>query len=163
MEHKLSLLDNALDSLNESLQLFQIAESEGIRRYKFAILNFCHFTEILFKYFVSKEIPNSLIYTTKKGEKKTISFWKAVELLEKRDLGITEGLKRDLEWIKNLRNDIEHYEFRFSKTEVELFSGKIFSAILQYSQDNFDLELMLHIDDHLKDLLISAYYSRHMI
>ena len=134
LEHKLSLFDNAIDSLNESLQLFQSAKADGIRRYKFAILNFCHFTEILFKYFVSIESPDSLLYKTKKGEEKTINFWKAVEVLEKKGVGITANLKRDLEWIKKLRNEIEHYEFRFSKNEVELFSGKIFSAILQYSE-----------------------------
>ncbi len=154
MEHKLSLFDNAIDSLNESLSLFESANSKGIRRYKFAVLNFCHFTELLFKHFASLIEPEKILYTTKKGETKSITFWEALQILDSNNSGIDKDLKNDLEWIKKVRNDIEHYEFAFTTSEVELFSGKILNAVMKYSDEYTNLELLWYVEDNLKEIIL---------
>ena len=102
MKHELSLFDNAIDSLNESLELFKSAKSNGLRRYKFAILNFCHFAELLFKYFAWQVEPEKILYFDSKGEKRSISFWGALKILDSNDSTIGEVLKSDLEWIRKL-------------------------------------------------------------
>lgn len=155
MKHKLTLLDNAVDSLNESLWLVKSAESHGIRRYKFAILNFCHFTELLFKHFAAELEPSKIIYKTKKGDEKSITLWQALEILEDNGQQIDDDLKDQLEWIRKVRNDIEHYQFEFSINDVELFIGRILSAVLRYSERYSDLELIWHVDDSLKETMLN--------
>ncbi len=154
MEHRLSLFENAIDSLNESLELYINAQSKGLRSYKFAVLNLCHFVELLFKYFASKIAPDKIFITTKNGKKKSIGLWEALDILDSNGQGISKNNKLDLEWIKNLRNDIEHYEFSFLSSEVELFLGKILSFVIKYAEEYEGLELIWHIEDHYKDTIL---------
>ncbi len=155
MKHKLSLFENAIDSLNESLSLFESAQTKGVDRYKFAILNLCHFAELLFKYFAYLIEPDKVLFKTKHGEKKSIGLWKALEILDSNKAPIEKNLKDDLEWIKNLRNDIEHYEFTYSASEVELFSGRILNAVMKYSNEYSDIELLWNINENLKTIVLN--------
>jgi hypothetical protein len=61
MKHELDLLENAIDSLKEALDKFKEGSDTNRRAYKFAILHYSHFLELLFKYYVSKSHP-LLIY-----------------------------------------------------------------------------------------------------
>ncbi|PCJ43360.1 MAG: hypothetical protein COA71_00360 [SAR86 cluster bacterium] len=154
MKHTLSLFENSIDSLNESLKTFERAKNGGVRQYKFAILNFCQFAELLFKYFAWKAEPDKIIYKTKSGHEKSIDLWKSLKILSTKGVEVDDQLRSDLEWIKKIRNDIEHYEFSFEVEEIELFSGKILSSIIKYASEYQDLELIWHVDDDSKETIV---------
>ncbi|MGD1473691.1 hypothetical protein ACP6H4_26250 [Vibrio harveyi] len=44
-EHKLDLLDNAVDSLEEALVKFEEGEAGETKAYKFAVLHMAHFLD----------------------------------------------------------------------------------------------------------------------
>jgi hypothetical protein len=60
-KYELDLLGNAIDSLNEALAKYQQAQDGEHLAYKFAILHFAHFAELLFKHCVAQAHP-LLIY-----------------------------------------------------------------------------------------------------
>ena len=134
---ELNLLDNALDSLNESISKFKQGKSGSISAYKFAILHFTHFIELFFKYFVSKSHP-LLIYKnpfSKKIENQnTISLWESIQFLRNEGKEIPESLSTDLEWIKSIRNQIEHFKFTMNIKEVEETLGRLMHSILAFQK-----------------------------
>ena len=85
ISHQLDLLENAVDSLNEALRQYDVGKSGSIRSYKFAILHFAHFLELLFKYYVTQSHP-LLIYKNPFSKniksEKTIGLWEAVPVLK---------------------------------------------------------------------------------
>ena len=125
MKHQLSLFNNAIDSLNESLALFHSAKENELRKYKFAVLNFCHFAELLFKHFVSEVTPNKVECKTKKEEIRTIDLWESLKILSENNLEIEPELRSHLKAIKKTRNEIEHYKFSFNIEEIEQVAGEI--------------------------------------
>ena len=148
MKHELGLLENALDSLNEALRKFQAGESGSPRAYKFAVLHFAHSLELLFKYYVTQSHP-LLIYknpfSKSIAKENTIGLWDAVQFLKNEGKGISADLSKDLEWVKQLRNNIEHHKFemnvqRFEELSVGLYgqqwssmTNMIFSTCRQTS------------------------------
>ncbi len=132
---KLNLLENAFDSLDEALQKFKEGQNGKTKAYKFAILHFTHFIELFFKYYVTKSHP-LLIYKNpfSKNVKKqnTIGLWEAIQFLKNEGKDFSDNLSCDLEWIKSLRNQIEHYEFSMDLNEVELTLGRLMNALLVF-------------------------------
>ena len=126
MKHELGLLENALDSLNEALRKFQAGESGSPRAYKFAVLHFAHSLELLFKYYVTQSHP-LLIYknpfSKSIAKENTIGLWDAVQFLKNEGKGISADLSKDLEWVKQLRNNIEHHKFEMNVHTVRRTLG----------------------------------------
>jgi len=161
LKHKLSLFDNAIDSLNESLDLYRLAEERGANRYKFAVLTTCHFVELLFKHFAWQVEPKKIVFQTKHGEQKTIGLWKCIKILQDNQLEIDDKFLADLKWIKALRNQVEHYEFSLDVAELKAFSGKIYSSILKYAEQHHETELMWHIDKTLQPVMLDLCDTYH--
>lgn len=84
MKHKLDILDNAISSLREALLKYEEGSSNNLSAYKFAILHFSHFLELLFKHYVTLSHP-LLIYknpfSKNISKENTIGLWEAVQFL----------------------------------------------------------------------------------
>jgi hypothetical protein len=136
MKESLDLLQNASDSLNEALRRIAGAGPEELRPYKFAVLHFSHALELIFKHHVAAAHP-LLIYKNPFSKsihkEQTIGLWEAVQFLKNEGHELSEEMIRDLEWIKKLRNDIEHYKFEMDAAEARRIIGRLIRALDKFS------------------------------
>jgi DNA-directed RNA polymerase subunit RPC12/RpoP len=150
--HGLELFDNALDSLAEALSKFEEGDEGDYKSYKFAVLHMAHFIELIFKYHIASKHP-LLIYkdpfAKKLDKNKTITLWEAVNFInnEAPDT-VSSGFHSDLEWLKRLRNDIEHYKFTMDVPQVRRTIGRLFRSVLEFLSNYTELEVDAHIPSH---------------
>ena len=144
--HELDLLDNALDSLAEALVKYKEGrEDQNPKAYKFAVLHMSHFVELIFKYHLAEKHP-LLIYTNpfapKVDKNKTIGLWEAVNFInnEKSD-ALSQDFKTDLEWLKKLRNQIEHHKFVMDVDEVKTTIGRLFRSLMEFLEEYSDIDI----------------------
>ena len=135
-----SLIENAIDSLEEGLTRYESALDGDEKSFKYAILSISHYIELSFKFFVTRISP-LLIYKNPFSDtlrqQQTISMWEAVNFVKHSvEEGILESPKmkskdviRDLEYLKNIRNDIEHHKFDVDKDRVDKTIGKVLSVL----------------------------------
>jgi hypothetical protein len=146
--HELDLLENSIDSFNEALVKYQAAEGGDEAAYKFAIIHFAHFLELLFKYYVTQAHP-LLIYKNpfaRDVEKQlTIGLWEAVQFLRNEGHVIDKDFQKDLEWLKRLRNDIEHHKFTMDLEEVRITLGRLTQALLEFNDNVAEFDIREHI------------------
>ena len=154
MKHELGLLENALDSLNESLRKFQAGEGGDPRAYKFAVSHFAHSLELLFKYYVAQSHP-LLIYKDPFSKniknEKTIGLWDAIQFLKNEGRNISANLSNDLKWVKDLRNDIEHHKFEMNVHEVRRTLGRLIRATMEFSAEHDLINLAQKIEPDCKN------------
>ncbi len=138
MSHKLDLLENAIDSLEEALKKFEQGDRGDLKAYKFCVLHMAHFIELIFKHHITEKHP-LLIYThpfaenLKPDTAKTIGLWEAVHFINNEEKGaVAEGFKNDLQWLKRLRNDIEHHKFEMDVPKVRVTIGRLFRSVLEF-------------------------------
>lgn len=108
--YSLDLLQNALDSLDEGLTQLRAADAGRVRASKFAILHVSHYLELLLKHCVATSIDESAIWETDE-RRKTISAFTALKRLVAGGIKIPSSFKKDLDWFRDMRNDVEHYAF----------------------------------------------------
>lgn len=151
MTQSLDLLENAADSLNEALRRVRDATHENARPYKFAVLHFTHAIELLFKHHVAQAHP-LLIYrnpfTKNLAKESTIGLWDAVQFFKNEQRHLTKEMVDDLTWVKNLRNNIEHYKFEMDPRAARLAIGRLIRAINEFHQENdfTDLASLIEAD-----------------
>ncbi len=149
--HTLDLFENAVDSLVEALHKFREGENGDDKAYKFAVLHTTHFLELLLKHHVAKKHP-LLIYTNPFSKKldtaKTIALWDAVNFINNESEGaLDQELIADLEWLKKLRNEIEHHKFEMDLENVRITMGRIYQAVKEFLESHSDIELEKHIPE----------------
>lgn len=138
--HELDLLESALDSLSEALSKFEDGECGESKSYKFAVLHMAHLLELIFKYHVASK-HKLLIYkdpfSQKLNEDKAIGLWECVNFINNENSNtISPDLKKDLEWIKKLRNSIEHHKFTMDVAEVRFTFGRLFRSVMEFLNEH---------------------------
>lgn len=138
MNHKLDLLENAMDSLQEALKKFEEGDGGDQKAYKFCVLHMAHFIELIFKHHITEKHP-LLIYANPFSEKlnpataKTIGLWEAVNFINNEEKDAVSGdFKKDLDWLKKLRNDIEHHKFEMDVPTARVAIGRLFRSVLEF-------------------------------
>lgn len=143
--HELDLLENAIDSLAEALAKFEEGDKGEPKAFKFAVLHMAHFIELIFKHHIASKHP-LLIYkepfSAKVDRNKTITLWDAINFInnEATDM-ISLVLKKDLEWLKRLRNEIEHHKFKMEVPEARVTIGRLFRSIVEFLVNHTDIDL----------------------
>lgn len=154
MNHMLDLLDNAMDSLEEALKKFEEGDAGDQKAYKFCVLHMAHFIELIFKHHITEKHP-LLIYANPFAPKidpataKTIGLWEAVNFINNEDKDAVAGdFKKDLEWLKRLRNDIEHHKFEMDVATARITIGRLFRSVLEFldSYSMVDVEKRIPIE-----------------
>lgn len=173
MKHELDLLENSIDSLREALQKYEEGSDQNISAYKFSILHFAHFIELLFKYYVTQSHP-LLIYknpfSKKIDNENTIGLWEAVQFLKNEGKKIDKNFNNDLEWIKKLRNQIEHHKFEMDVLEVRRTLGRLIRATNDFNNEHNLIEIssllsgkhlniFSELDDEFQSNLSNARYE----
>lgn len=94
-KYELDILNNAFDSLNESLDKYAKGQAGNIRQHKFALLHFCHFMELILKYYLTTK-NDFLIYKkvydfiSRKSKEDKVSLAQAYENLEESDYDFSQ-------------------------------------------------------------------------
>lgn len=150
--HELDLLENALDSLAEALAKFEQGDSGESKAYKFAVLHMAHFIELVFKYHIAQKHA-LLIYkepfAQKLDKNKTITLWEAVNFINNETADtVSKDFRADLEWLKRLRNEIEHHKFTMDVPQVRITMGRLFRSVIEFLEDYSDVEVESHIPTH---------------
>lgn len=149
--HKLDLLPNALDSLSEALSKFELGDAGDPKAYKFAVLHMAHFIELVFKHHITEKHP-LLIYkdpfAPKLDRNKTINLWDAINFINNEDGdAVSKEFRIDLEWLKRLRNEIEHHKFEMDVSKARTTIGRLFRAVLEFLDHHTDVDIRAHIPD----------------
>lgn len=145
MTHQLDLLENAIDSLAEALNKFEEGDDGEPKAYKFAVLHMAHFVELFFKHHITNKHP-LLIYkepfSPKLNQQKTITLWDAVNFINNEAADtVSIALKKDLEWLKDLRNNIEHHKFTMEVPMVRVTLGRLFRSVVEFAELHTDIDL----------------------
>lgn len=177
MTQSLDLLENAADSLNEALRRVRDATHANPRPYKFAVLHFTHAIELLFKHHVAQAHP-LLIYrnpfSKNLAKESTIGLWDAVQFFKNEQRELTEETVADLKWIKDLRNNIEHFKFEMDPRAARLAIGRLIRALNEFHEENdfTDLATLIEADcrgtyeklaDEYKQRLFEAQRSADLV
>lgn len=155
-KHALGLLENAVDSLKEALKKYNEGEAGDYKSFKFAILHLSHFIELIFKHHISEQ-HRLLIYKNpfaqKLDESRTITFWDSVNFIsnETGEIAPNSEFRKDLDWLKNLRNDIEHYKFEMNVEEVKETIGRIFRSLQEFLEFFADIDLEDYVPQDLSE------------
>jgi hypothetical protein len=140
------------------------------KSFKFAILHINHFVELSFKYFIIQIHPILVYhqpYTDKELEKQrtlsineAINFYKNTIKNDKNKINLlTKTHLKDIDWLKKIRNDIEHFKFELDIPHVKNSIGKILSILNEIFKD-YGIELARELSEKYSDLyntLINDY------
>lgn len=153
--HELDLFDNALDSLAEALSKFEEGDAGEHKAYKFAVLHMAHFIELIFKHHIASKHPLLIFkdpFARALDKNKTIGLWEAVNFINNEaPNSVSSEFRTDLEWIKRMRNEIEHHKFTMDVTQVRTTIGRLFRSVTEFLDEYSDIELEAHIPKHTKD------------
>lgn len=152
-DHSLSLLENALDSLTEALSKYEEGQNGEANAYKFAVLHMSHFFELILKHHIAQIHP-LLIYcnpfSRTVDKSKTITLWDAVNFIENELPNKLEAsFRSDLEWLKRLRNDIEHYRFSMDVSKVRATLGRLFRSLMDFIETHTEIDVESAIPAHV--------------
>ncbi len=81
-------------------------------------------------------------FAAKVDKNKTITLWDAINFINNEAADtVSVGLKKDLEWLKRLRNEIEHHKFKMEVPEVRVTIGRLFRSVVEFLEKHTDIEL----------------------
>ncbi|KEP25134.1 hypothetical protein [Bacillus zhangzhouensis] len=123
---RLDLLENAMDSFDESIAYFIRAEDKGESRYyKFSILLIAHTTELMLKEILKEKGHYLLIYTdidkinsNRLSYAHTVNLEQSLNRLNLVGISIPEYIVKKIRNLYNERNKIQHFEIKLSEGEA---------------------------------------------
>lgn len=140
---KFTLVENALDSLEHAIEHLTVRGGPSPADYKKVIMDVAHVVELLFKERLRNIHPAFVLEDVDKfpsTKARTIAASKAEERLEKiGNIEFDEADKAALKTVRETRNEIEHYEFKFNEDESKIVVGNILTFIFKFSSSELDL------------------------
>ena len=142
--YKFNLVENALDSLEHAI--VHLTKTNGLAKgdYKRVILDLSHVAELLFKERLRMIHPAFVFSDVDKFPSlnaHTVGAEEALQRLQK--IGGVEFREEDktaLKTIREIRNQIEHYEFTLGENEAKVVIGNVLVFIFRFSCDEIGLD-----------------------
>lgn len=132
---RLSLIENALDSLNESLAYVEAASTDP-NRWKFAVLNLVHAVELMIKQRLHQE-HELLLWENVDQPGKTVSLEKAITRLTRSGVVVETSELNAIRTAIRWRNNITHFEVDLIAEEVRENYLLIFEFLDSFHQQHF--------------------------
>lgn len=157
------LINNAEDSLGHAIQNLAWPDEAYSNKYKQAILNVFHCIELLLKERL-RQINPALVWENVDKypslSARTVTIDRAISRLE--NIGNIHIDKKDKEALlafRNLRNAIQHFEFKIAEKEAKVMLGKVLSFVFSFASKelNKDLDENFKGDDTWSMLLDQLY------
>ena len=154
-KHSLDLFQNAIDSLNEGLEIYEKA-LENESKYKFSIVIISNFMELLLKCMVEKYSPLLIYvepYSSKISKAKTITWEQALQILTNSKVVIEKKLIEDIKRLTELRNNIIHYKFEYDVYEIDAIILSVVDGLRKLYKTIFGKDLIDIVNKNTKLLL----------
>lgn len=159
---KMTLLENAQDSLRHAVEHLVFSDYSNINNLKISLSDTSHAVELLLKEKLQRVHPAFVFKDIDKYPSKnayTVTTDCAVERLQK--IGNVHFGNEDIKTInrcRQIRNQIEHYEFDIDEKEAKFLIGRILSFIFKFTKQELglDWEQEFKEDDTWKEL-VSLY------
>lgn len=153
----LNLLENALDSFDESVTYFLKAEEEGNSRYyKFSILLLAHTSELMLKEILREKGHHLLIFTeidklkpNKLGDAHTVNLGQALNRLNLVGINIPDYIERKIKELYKERNKIQHFEIDLGAEEASKVVSEGIIAVQYLLEDIIGEKLNDYFNDEL--------------
>lgn len=142
LTHRLSLLENAYDSLNESMLKVE-ATSREPRQWKFAVLHVVHAVELMLKERLRRE-HRLFLYENIDKQAKTVSLEGALTRLGSIDVAIPESELTAIRTAIKWRNQITHHNVDLQLAEVRQNYLLLFEFLWEFHQSHFNEALSEH-------------------
>lgn len=155
----LDLEGNAKDSLIHGIEHFSNVESRTFLKY--TILHLFHATELYLKARLAKA-HMSLIYQrpeelTRNG--KTVDFDTLLDRLRAVGVSFSEQDARDINYLRKLRNSIEHSRIEFSTSEIESYIGRVVRFLENFLKTELQIDLQSVIGGEKSKTLTESLFS----
>ncbi|MCG8632461.1 MAG: hypothetical protein MI863_01470 [Desulfobacterales bacterium] len=165
-EYSLDLKQNAIDSLSESIRYYEQAVTDE-SKYKFCIILFFHFIELLLKSCVEKINPLLCYkepYSSNIHKAKTITWFQAIQIIVNSKNGFSKDLIVQIEILSKLRNNITHYKFEYKTSEIRKVIAVIVPGLIGIYKEATGDDLFEEFDPRTVDLLdeIQTDYNREL-
>jgi hypothetical protein len=163
-EMNFDLINNAKDSLHHAIGLLAWNDSVSSDKYKQSILSVSHCVELLLKERLRKIHPAFVWENVDKYPSlsaRTVTSDKALSRIEKIDkISFKDKDKRAISACRNMRNAIEHYEFKIIEKEAKVVLGRIISFILLFAKNELNIDLSVEFkEDDTWELLLTELYE----
>ncbi|MBD2005590.1 MULTISPECIES: hypothetical protein [Cyanophyceae] len=154
----LGLEDNAMDSLEHSVEHLCAAERDTDLKY--TVLHIFHATELFLKARLAKDGLEQ-IYKNKKVEPDgyTVDFKNIIKRLHQIGVCLSEQDKSDLEFLRKVRNSIEHYEFAGDYEQIENYVGRAMRFLKIFLYKELGLDLQNELTERTYEALLNAFGS----
>lgn len=156
--YKLRLLENGIDFVKSGIETYFVEDTPDPRSHKYAILHMFSGVLLLLKERLAQIRP-SLIFVDEKqcGRQgaKTTNFHQTLTRLEQNGVRIDPVKRAVLDRVRDIRNDIEHYEISFDLEQTKEVIGELAAFAYIFSQD----ELHLRIDQRFDGQSLERFYQ----
>ncbi|HEX2767478.1 MAG TPA: hypothetical protein VHR55_12685 [Candidatus Limnocylindria bacterium] len=144
----LSLLENAYDSLNDSLESADYAEAadEQARKWKLAIFLLVHALELLMKERLRRE-HHLLVFSSVDKRGHTVSMEVALGRLQAVGVAIEPADQASIRTAIGWRDRIAHYELDLSLDEA----SKVYAGLFEFAHSFHRSELGGDLHDHIRE------------
>jgi ribosomal protein L37E len=163
-----NLINNARDSLDHAVEHLSNPDGIQARDLKLAIRDVAHVVELLLKERLKNTHTAFMYQSIDKYKSKgafTVDTKTAINrLLTICNIALDDSAKKTIEACRDIRNDIEHYQFIMDPKEARGIIGRMLSFIFDFSKRylNLDLEEEFRADDRWKSLVeIYAFWEAH--
>lgn len=156
----MDLIKNAENSMNHAVEHL---EEGGSNSFKYPILDTIHALELLFKEKLNKVNPAFVWQDVDKYPSinaKTVNIDTAINRLEKIvKIEFDEEKKITIKRLKKIRNLIQHYKFEINLDEAKNLIGKVISIIIEFSDNELNLDWGKKLHDYEKWAYLLEYYE----
>jgi hypothetical protein len=142
---RLSLLENAYDSLNDSLENADLAE-EYTRRWKLAIFLLVHSLELLMKERLRRE-HRLLVFSNVDKPGHTVSMEVALARLQTLGVGIDANDQHAIRTAIGWRDRIAHYEVELTIEDAQSIYALLFEFLHSFHRRELGEDLHAHISE----------------
>lgn len=144
----LSLEDNAIDSLIHAVEHFLDEDEDRPTNVKYAILHVFHAVELFLKAKLASINPDLIFDKPKKdGTQYTIGLDKAIKCIEEQGVVLSELDKENLDILRKVRNEIEHYKFLGNRKQVKEYVGRAMYFLESFLQQELGIILKKELDE----------------
>jgi hypothetical protein len=168
MAIKFNLVQNARDSLEHAIEHLVSDHGAKAGNLKKVMRDLSHVVELILKERLARVHP-AFVFTKVEafGDRgaHTVTTDSAIKrLCAVAGVKFTKSDSRTIDACKNLRNQVEHFEFEIEEKEAEAVAGRVLTFILAFSENELDLDWkqeLVQNDNWPKLYSLSEFWSNH--
>jgi len=163
-KYSLNLYQNAIDSLNVGMEMYEKA-IEDESKFKYSVILISNFMELLLKSMVEKQNPLLCYvepYSNKICYEKTITWRQAIQILMNSGKIISKKLIDNIIKLTDLRNKIIHFKFEYVAVEIIPIILSVIDGLRQLYKDTSDKDFIEDVQKNTKVMIenIKGEYLR---